>query len=183
MARDEERPQPTDPRDRGRVQRRARSPWRGISVGTIADATARAVGSPGFLIGLTVLIVVWIGFNWYGPTYLHWDTHELLLLNLMFSVLSSYSSPLILMAENRQLARDEVAASDDREHLRQQRRDMDFLATQVHSLAEQLPGHATRDDVDDIVREVLGEHRDELRALRRRRAPVAKADAQRGSGS
>lgn len=43
----------------------------------------------------------------------HWDPFPFILLNLLFSVQSAYAAPIIMMAQNRQSARDRIQAYDD----------------------------------------------------------------------
>ena len=70
----------------------------------IADAVTGFMGSWRFLILQTVLVAFWIGGN--VVLFFHFDTFPFILLNLAFSTQSAYAAPLILLAGNRQSARD-----------------------------------------------------------------------------
>ena len=52
-------------------------------------------------------------------------------LTLVLSLQASYAAPLILLAQNRQEARDRVIAEQDRAQAAQSRADMDFLAREI----------------------------------------------------
>lgn len=45
--------------------------------------------------------------------FYHWDPMPLILLNLVFSTQAAYASPLILMSQNRQAAKDRIIAESD----------------------------------------------------------------------
>ena len=76
----------------------------------------------------------------------------------MLSLQASYAAPLILLAQNRQEARDRVGLEQDRERAEQSRADMDFLAREMASLRISVGDLATR----DFIRSEL---RTELRAI------------------
>ncbi len=79
-----------------------------------AEAFARFFGTPGFLIGQTAVVVVWIFSNVYGFT--KFDLYPFILLNLAFSLQAAYAAPLILLAQTRQAERDKVHAEADALH-------------------------------------------------------------------
>src|SRR5450830_1614805 len=76
--------------------------------GKIAEGIARFMGTPRFLAYMTVFVVVWLGWNSIGPFSLRFDSRAFgfTLLTLMLSLQASYSAPLILLAQNRQVDRD-----------------------------------------------------------------------------
>jgi uncharacterized membrane protein len=78
----------------------------------LADRVTLAIGSWTFIIAQSVLIMIWIILNVVGYIY-HWDPYPFILLNLLFSVLSAYAAPIIMMAQNRQSERDRCQASED----------------------------------------------------------------------
>lgn len=149
---------------RGRVT----NPDRDV-VGEAADAVARGMGSPAFLGAMTLMIIVWVGLNALGPTWLRWDWPSLFLLNLLFSVQSSYSGPLIMMAQQRSANRDLAQLSEDRRNQVQAREDMKFLSREVHQVVERFSDLPTRSEVDHLVREELGEYLQTRAAIRRER--------------
>ena len=70
------------------------------AVGRYSEGVARFFGTPTFIIWLTVFVVVWLGWNTFGPEPLRFDSAALgfTALTLMLSLQASYSSPLILLA-------------------------------------------------------------------------------------
>lgn len=77
-----------------------------------ADKVTNIMGSWKFIIIQTVVIMVWGAIN-LTAYLLHWDPYPFILLNLLFSIQSAYSAPIIMMAQNRQGARDRIQAYDD----------------------------------------------------------------------
>ena len=126
--------------------------------GRLAEWIARRMGSPGFLMGMTVFVTAWIAFNVVGIFGWQWDPYPFILLNLAFSTQASYSAPLILLAQNRQEDRDRLSLNEDRRVAAQSRADMDFLAREIAALRSSMGELSTRDFV-------RGELRDQLREL------------------
>ncbi|MFI5266017.1 MAG: DUF1003 domain-containing protein [Chloroflexota bacterium] len=97
----------------------------------IADAASEAIGSWRFIIIQTVLVIIWVIVNITG-FILQWDPYPFILLNLMFSVQAAYTGPILLLAGNRQAAKDrKMAERDDQELgmiLKLQQEQMDILA-------------------------------------------------------
>ena len=79
-----------------------------------AEAFARFFGTPVFLIGQSIIVLVWIGLNVLGVT--KFDIYPFILLNLAFSLQAAYAAPLILLAQTRQADRDKAHADADAEH-------------------------------------------------------------------
>lgn len=79
-----------------------------------AEAFARYFGTPGFLIGQTLLVAVWIAANVAG--FVRFDAYPFILLNLAFSLQAAYAAPLILLAQTRQADRDKAHADADAHH-------------------------------------------------------------------
>jgi len=82
----------------------------------IADAAASVVGSWRFIIIQSVLVAIWIVFNVVALSY-KFDPFPFVLLNLMFSVQAAYTGPILLLANNRQAAKDRAIAWRDDEEL------------------------------------------------------------------
>jgi uncharacterized membrane protein len=83
-----------------------------------AEKAARFFGTPRYIVGQTVVVIVWIALNSIAIIG-HWDPYPFILLNLAFSTQAAYAAPLILLAETRQAARDKTAADmteKQREH-------------------------------------------------------------------
>lgn len=79
-----------------------------------AEAFARFFGTPLFLGGQTVIVVVWIAVNEFG--WVKFDIYPFILLNLAFSLQAAYAAPLILLAQTRQAERDKANAEADAMH-------------------------------------------------------------------
>src|SRR5215210_445528 len=114
--------------------------------GKFAEGFARFMGTARFLVGMTVIIVVWVIWNVpFGPPRPQFDQYPFIFLTLMLSLQASYAAPLILLAQNRQEARDRVGIEQDRKRAAQSRADMDFLAREIASLRMSVGELATRD--------------------------------------
>jgi uncharacterized membrane protein len=122
--------------------------------GRFAERFARFMGTARFLIYMTLFVAVWLLWNWLAPPDMRWDDYPFIFLTLMLSLQASYAAPLILLAQNRQEARDRVIYERDREANVQARADMEYLAREVASLRMAVGEIATRDFL-----------RSELRAL------------------
>ncbi len=72
----------------------------------IADRVTTFMGSWGFLVLQTILVVIWIGGN--IVLLFHFDPYPFILLNLAFSTQAAYAAPLILLAGNRASQRDRM---------------------------------------------------------------------------
>lgn len=147
---------PLDPTDR----RKARLKRRGDSdaFGRFAEGTARFMGSPKFILYMTIFVAVWIGSNLIlarvYPDYA-WDKYPFILLNLAFSTQASYSAPLILLAQNRQDDRDRVVAEQDRQRAERNLADTEYLAREIAGMRMALGEVATRDFVRSELRDAL----------------------------
>ena len=78
----------------------------------VADKVADTIGSWRFIITQSVLLVIWITLNvtaWINQ----WDPYPFILLNLMLSFQAAYAGPVIMMSQNRQSAKDRLAAEID----------------------------------------------------------------------
>lgn len=146
--------------------RRSRSLFPRVKVdsdtfGEFAEAFARFMGTATFLIGMTVFIIAWIVWNVVGPESLQFDPFPFIFLTLMLSLQASYAAPLILLAQNRQEARDRVAVERDREQAAQRGADMDYLAREIASLRMSVGELATRDylrgELGNELRQILAE--------------------------
>ncbi|MFT3890532.1 MAG: DUF1003 domain-containing protein [Anaerolineales bacterium] len=84
----------------------------------IADKVADAIGSWPFIIIQTVILTIWITVNVVAVLVYKtelWDKYPFILLNLMLSFQAAYSGPVIMMSQNRQSAKDKLAAEIDHE--------------------------------------------------------------------
>lgn len=79
----------------------------------IADAVASGMGSWVFIIGQAALLTFWFIFNSLTLTgVLHFDPYPFILCNLFMSAEAAFASPLILMSQNRQAAKDRLTADE-----------------------------------------------------------------------
>jgi uncharacterized membrane protein len=125
--------------------------------GRFAESFARYMGTARFLAWMTVTILVWIGWNVLGPDRLRFDEFPFIFLTLMLSLQASYAAPLILLAQNRQEARDRVQYERDRDVDARTRADMEFLAREVAALRTSVGEVATRDFLRSELRSLLSE--------------------------
>jgi uncharacterized membrane protein len=76
--------------------------------GRRAEHAARFFGTPQYILGQTIVVIIWIAINSIGIA-LRWDPYPFILLNLAFSTQAAYAAPLILLAQTRQAERDKHA--------------------------------------------------------------------------
>ena len=125
--------------------------------GVFAEQFARFMGTARFLIYMTMFVAVWVLWNLVGPEELRWDDYPFIFLTLMLSLQASYAAPLILLAQNRQEARDRVIAEQDRQADARAHADMEFLAREVASLRMAVGEVATRDFLRSELRSLLSD--------------------------
>lgn len=144
------------PRDTKRqlVRRPARDSDR---FGSFAEQFARFMGTATFLLYMTVFVAAWMLWNALAPDDLRFDNFPFIFLTLMLSLQASYAAPLILLAQNRQEARDRVIAEQDRQADARAHADMEFLAREVASLRMSVGEVATRDFLRSELRSLLTE--------------------------
>lgn len=126
--------------------------------GKFAEGAARFLGTATFIAWMTVFITIWLLWNApVGPDRGDFDPYPFIFLTLMLSLQASYAAPLILLAQNRQEARDRVTNEHDREAAARSQADMEFLAREVASLRVALGEVATRDFLRSELRNFLAE--------------------------
>jgi uncharacterized membrane protein len=127
------------------------------SFGVLSEKFARFMGTPYFLIGMTVFVVLWLLWNTLAPSDLRFDPYAFIFLTLMLSLQASYAAPLILLAQNRQADRDRVALEQDRSRDERGLADTEFLTREVAALRIAMRDTATRDFVRSELRDLLDE--------------------------
>ena len=129
------------------------------TLGVFAEQFARFLGTASFLIYMTLFVVFWIVWNvsWPDDSPMQFDPYPFIFLTLILSLQASYAAPLILLAQNRQEARDRVIAEQDRQADSRAHADMEFLAREVASLRMAVGEVATRDFLRSELRSLLGE--------------------------
>lgn len=128
--------------------------------GRFTEWVARNMGTPAFLLGLTVFCASWLAWNTLAPPALRFDSQEFgfTVLTLVLSLQASYAAPLILLAQNRQDDRDRVQIEQDRQRAERNLADTEYLAREIVALRM-----AVRDMTEGVLtKETL---RTELRAL------------------
>lgn len=78
-----------------------------------ADAIAKFGGSWPFIFLFVVILGSWILLNTLHFLGLSFDRYPFILLNLVLSCLAAIQAPIIMMSQNRQAARDRIAADHD----------------------------------------------------------------------
>lgn len=133
------------------------------AVGKVSEGIARFLGTPRFLIWLTIFCILWLLWNAWGPEHLRFDSsaNGFTALTLMLSLQASYAAPLILLAQNRQTDRDRVQAEQDRQGAERNLADTEFLAREMAALRIALSEVATRDFVRSELRNLLEDLTDE----------------------
>ena len=81
--------------------------------GRFSEGLARTLGTGRYLVAQTVIVIAWISLN-VAAVALRFDPYPFILLNLAFSTQAAYAAPLILLAQNRQDARDRAQTDEDR---------------------------------------------------------------------
>ena len=81
----------------------------------LADQVAAVGGSWGFIIAFSVILLGWMLLNSDVLSHfgLVFDPYPYIFLNLMLSTLAAIQAPVIMMSQNRQSAKDRLAASLD----------------------------------------------------------------------
>lgn len=83
----------------------------------LADKVASFGGSWTFIILFSGILLTWIGLNSY--ILIRWnkvfDPYPYILLNLMLSMTAAFQAPIIMMSQNRQVAKDRADAEHDYE--------------------------------------------------------------------
>lgn len=127
--------------------------------GKVSEGIARFMGTPDFLLYLTLFVAAWLGWNTWGPEEWRFDSsvYGFTALTLMLSLQASYAAPLILLAQNRQTDRDRVALEQDRQRAERALADTEYLAREIAALRIALNEVATRDFVRSELRNLLEE--------------------------
>jgi uncharacterized membrane protein len=117
------------------------------------------MGTPWFLLGLTVFCIIWITFNAFAPEELRFDSAAIgfTALTLLLSLQASYAAPLILLAQNRQDDRDRVQFEQDRVRAERNLADTEYLAREVVALRLSMKDLATKDFIRQELRDLLAE--------------------------
>ncbi len=130
--------------------------------GRFSEGLARFLGTGKYLVGQTVLVLLWIALN--SLVFVkHWDPYPYILLNLAFSTQAAYAAPLILLAQNRQDERDRANIDRDRQVAARTQADTEYLARELAAVRLALNDVVTNQD--------LAEHLERLGKLIADRSP------------
>ena len=140
--------------------------------GRFAERLARFLGTGRYLVGQTLIVIIWIILNAAAVT-LRWDPYPFILLNLGFSTQAAYAAPLILLAQNRQADRDRIQYQEDRKRDERLIADTEYLTRELAALRMAVGEVATRDYVRGELRDLI----DDL-AERDQKARAASADGE-----
>jgi uncharacterized membrane protein len=147
---------------------RLASPFGEDWYGRYAEDFTRLIGKPVFLVGQTVVVLIWLAFNLVAAG-LRWDPYPFILLNLVFSLEAAYAAPLILLAQTRQADRDKEALVEDARHrdaLAQESLErQELAAAQAEQLRTLLESNAVQTDQLRTLLESNAAQTDQLRAL------------------
>lgn len=154
MARKSTRARLDSPLGRGTTRQRPTSRDR---FGRFTEWVARAMGTPAFLVILTLFCVLWIGWNTLMPEGVRFDDAKLgfTALTLMLSLQASYAAPLILLAQNRQDDRDRVQIEQDRQRAERNLADTEYLAREIVALRLALEDRTSQVVTRDVLRQEL----------------------------
>jgi uncharacterized membrane protein len=127
--------------------------------GRFTEWIARAMGTPWFLLALTLFCVLWIAWNTLAPAHLRFDSvgYGFIALTLVLSLQASYAAPLILLAQNRQDDRDRVQIEQDRQRSERNLADTEYLAREVVALRLAVRDMASKDFIRAELRALLEE--------------------------
>lgn len=106
--------------------------------GAAAENAARFFGTPGYIIGQTIVVALWLAGNTAALLNLvHFDRYPYILLNLAFSLQAAYAAPLILLAQTRQADRDKIHAEADAQHREQIAQEQVERSAEIKTLLDQ----------------------------------------------
>jgi uncharacterized membrane protein len=129
--------------------------------GRFTEGIARAMGTPWFLLILTLFCAAWMVYNVIAEQNGWWRFDSAALgftaLTLILSLQASYAAPLILLAQNRQDDRDRVQIEQDRQRAERNLADTEYLAREVVALRLAMKDVATKDFIRAELRSLLEE--------------------------
>lgn len=149
-------------------------------LGRAMEAIARGMGTPMFLIILTIFVAGWMAWNSMAPVEMRFDSADIgfTALTLMLSLQASYAAPMLLLAQNRQEDRDRVQIEQDRQRAERNTADLEYLAREIVALRILVKDMATKDFIRAELRALL-EDIEELDEDKERGIPVLDDDAER----
>lgn len=130
--------------------------------GRWTEGIARGMGTPWFLLMLSLFCALWLVWNTLGPEGFRFDSAALgfTALTLILSLQASYAAPMILLAQNRQDDRDRVQMEQDRQRSERALADTEFLAREVVALRLAIKDLPDREFVRQELRALLSDLED-----------------------
>ena len=129
----------------------------------IADKVADTIGSWPFIITQTIILITWITLNVTLKVSERWDIYPFILLNLALSFQAAYSGPVIMMSQNRQSAKDRLAAEIDHDVNTKAELEVSNLMRHIDELSLRIEEHQAE------VKKLIG-----ARETRKRKVTTAK---------
>jgi len=111
----------------------------------LADRVAAIGGSWSFIVGFCAFLVAWALLNALILAATAFDPYPFIFLNLLLSMLAALQAPIIMMSQNRQAAKDRLAAALDYEVNIKAESAIAELHDKVDRLAELVSGLASAD--------------------------------------
>ena len=127
--------------------------------GRFTEAIARGMGTPWFLFGLSIFVILWMLYNTLAPEGIRFDSAAIgfTALTLILSLQASYAAPLILLAQNRQDDRDRVTIEQDRQRAERNLNDTEYLAREVVALRLAMSDLASKEFIRSELKALLEE--------------------------
>jgi len=127
--------------------------------GRFTEWVARAMGTPTFLLMLSLFCLLWMAYTLVAEANGWWRFDSAALgftaLTLILSLQASYAAPLILLAQNRQDDRDRVQIEQDRQRSERNLADTDYLAREIVALRMALEERNAQAVTRDVLRQEL----------------------------
>ncbi|MBT1017808.1 DUF1003 domain-containing protein [Canibacter sp. lx-72] len=122
------------------------------------------MGTPSFLVILTLFCALWIIWNTLAPENMRFDSAAIgfTALTLILSLQASYAAPMILLAQNRQDDRERVHIEQDRQRAERNLADTEFLAREVVALRLALKELPDREWLRGEIKTMLEELQEEM---------------------
>jgi len=79
----------------------------------LSDVISEKIGSWGFIITFSLIILGWITLNAYVLIQKPFDPFPFILLNLVLSCIAALQAPIIMMSQNRQEVKDSLRIEND----------------------------------------------------------------------
>ena len=124
--------------------------------GRFSEGIARFLGTARYLVWQTAIVGVWLAWNLLLPAPWAFDpwSQRFALLTLLLSLQASYAAPLILLAQNRQEARDRIQSEIDRQVSERTQSETEFLARELAGvrliLADVVTGEELREQLSEL---------------------------------